>query len=108
MGKKKQARAQRHQGPERTRAQGSNDRGDKRPSESLGSGGGATLKDLLSADTLNKLSNQAAQLKEEEARKQEAVREQARAEREAERKRRENDFAYLLDNSDPDWGKHKS
>lgn len=68
---------------------------------------GASLKDLLSADTLAKLKEQGEAAKQaEQARKDaEAVR-KAEAER-AERKRLENDFNYLLEQSDPNWSKYK-
>lgn len=59
----------------------------------------ATLKDLLGADTVAKLKEQAEAMKREEAAKQEAKRAEAEAARRAEQKRNENDFAYLLEHS---------
>nr|WP_027084685.1 DUF3886 domain-containing protein [Cohnella panacarvi] len=59
----------------------------------------ATLRDLLGADTIAKLKQQAELLKQEEAEKQAAKRAEAEAARLAEQKRRENDFAYLLEHS---------
>lgn len=67
----------------------------------------ATLKDLLSSETLNKLKNQAASMKAEEASRKEEARKKAEEARAAEQKRRENDFAYLLENSAMDWKKYK-
>lgn len=67
----------------------------------------ATLKDLLSADVLDKLKNQANELKAAEDQRKEAARQQAEAERKAEQKRRDNDFAYLLEHSKQDWNKYK-
>ncbi len=66
-----------------------------------------TLKDMLGADTLAKLKQQAETLKQEEARLEEAKRREAEAAREAERKRREQDFEYLLNESSLDWKKYK-
>lgn len=59
----------------------------------------ATLRELLGADTVAKLKQQAEKLKQEDAAKQEAKRAEAEAARLAEQKRKENDFSYLLDNS---------
>ncbi|MDQ0061344.1 DUF3886 domain-containing protein [Paenibacillus harenae] len=65
------------------------------------------LGDLLNADTLRKLKGQADELKQQEAAKKLQAR-QAEEERKAqEQKRKESDFAYLLENSDPNWRKHK-
>ncbi|MFD0670135.1 YqkE family protein [Cohnella sp. GCM10027633] len=69
------------------------------PSASGGSDKPATLKDLLGADTIAKLKQQAEAMKQEEAAKQEAKRAEAEAARRAEQKRNENDFAYLLEHS---------
>ena len=66
-----------------------------------------TLKDMLGADTLAKLKLQAETLKQEEVRQKEAKRQEAEAAREAERKRREQDFEYLLNESSLDWKKYK-
>ncbi|MFC5530215.1 DUF3886 domain-containing protein [Cohnella yongneupensis] len=59
----------------------------------------ATLRDLLGADTIAKLKQQAEAMKQAEAAKQEAKRAEAEAARLAEQKRNENDFAYLLEHS---------
>ncbi|AJY75942.1 YqkE family protein [Paenibacillus beijingensis] len=67
----------------------------------------ATLKDLLSSETLDKLKNQAASMKAEEEKRKEEARRKAEEARAAEQKRRENDFAYLLENSGMDWKKYK-
>lgn len=58
-----------------------------------------TLKDLLGAGTVAKLKQQAEEMKLEEAKLREAKRKEAEQAREAERKARENDFEYLLNNS---------
>lgn len=57
----------------------------------------ATLRDLLGADTVAKLKQQAEALKQEEAAKQAAKRAEAEAARLAEQKKKESDFAYLLE-----------
>ncbi|MEW4372567.1 YqkE family protein [Paenibacillus kandeliae] len=67
----------------------------------------ATLKDMLSADVLDKLKAQANELREAEQERKEEQRLQVEQERKAEQKRRDNDFAYLLDNSKQDWKKFK-
>jgi hypothetical protein len=67
----------------------------------------ATLKDMLSADVLDKLKAQATELREQEHERQEQQRREVEDERRAEQKRRDNDFAYLLDNSKQDWKKYK-
>lgn len=67
----------------------------------------ATLKDLLKPDLVDKLKAQADALKAEEAKKAEEKRKQAEEARKAEQKRLENDFEYLLNNSNPDWKKFK-
>lgn len=67
----------------------------------------ATLKDLLRADVLDKLKQQANELQAAEDQRKEAARKQAEAERKAEQKRRDNDFAYLLEHSEQDWKKFK-
>jgi len=67
-----------------------------------------TLKELLNADVLNKLKAQADVLKQAETDKLEAARRAEEEKRKQEQKARENDFAYLLENSDQSWGKFKS
>lgn len=63
----------------------------------------ATLKDMLNADVLEKLKAQADALKAEEERRRSEAAKEAEERRKAEQKRRENDFAYLLENSKMDW-----
>ncbi|MFB9275024.1 YqkE family protein [Cohnella cellulosilytica] len=90
----------RQPGPQASRAQSSSlerEQGEKP----------VTLKDMLGADTLAKLKLQAETLKQEEVRQKEAKRQEAEAAREAERKRREQDFEYLLNESSLDWKKYK-
>lgn len=65
-----------------------------------------TLKDLLGSATVAKLKEHAEQLKQEEASKQEKIRQQAEAARLAELKLKENDFEYLLNNSSKKSGKY--
>lgn len=65
----------------------------------------ATLKDLLSSDVLNKLKAQANELQAAEEQRKEDARKQVEAERLAEQKLRDNDFAYLLENS-KHWNKY--
>ncbi|WP_019637604.1 YqkE family protein [Paenibacillus fonticola] len=77
------------------------------PSAASASDKPATLKDLLGADTVSKLKQQAESLKREEEERKAAVRKQAEEARKAEKKRLENDFEYLLNNSDMDWNKYK-
>lgn len=68
---------------------------------------GTTLKDLLSADVLQKLKQQFDEMKAaDEQRKQEA-RAQAEEARKKEQKRLESDMGYLLENSKQDWRKFK-
>lgn len=67
----------------------------------------ATLKDLLSADVLDKLKAQANEMREEEQQRQEQERQKAEEARKAEQKRKDNDFEYLLENSKQDWKKYK-
>lgn len=67
----------------------------------------ATLKDLLGAETIAKLKEQAAELKKDEDRKKEEARAKAEAARKAEQKRLENDFEHLLNTSKMDWQKFK-
>lgn len=68
---------------------------------------GMTLKDLLSSDMLNKLKAQADEMKQAEANLKEDLRKQEEEKKKQEQKRLENDFSYLLENSDPSWSKHK-
>lgn len=68
---------------------------------------GSSLKDLLSGDVLEKLkaqSNALVQADQDRKDKEAAVKaEQQRLEQ----KRLENDFDYLLNNSDTNWSKYK-
>lgn len=68
---------------------------------------GATLKDLLGADTLQKLKAQADELKTADAERKEKQRLQEEEAKRQEKKRLESDFAYLLENSDSNWSKYK-
>jgi hypothetical protein len=68
---------------------------------------GATLKELLSADVIGKLKQQADALKSEEAARRERERKLQEEAKATERKRQENDFEYLLNNSGMDWKKYK-
>ncbi|WP_159884127.1 YqkE family protein [Paenibacillus puerhi] len=68
----------------------------------------ATLKDLLNPDIVNKLKAQADSMKADEQQRREAQRKQEEEARKAEKKRLENDFEYLLNNSSADWKQHKS
>ena len=68
---------------------------------------GATLKDLLAPELLQKLKAQADELKADEERKRLEAARLAEEERQAEQKRRENDFGYLLNNSKLDWKTYK-
>ncbi|OXS59913.1 hypothetical protein B1A99_10290 [Cohnella sp. CIP 111063] len=89
----------RHAGHQASRAHGApQEQGGEKP---------VTLKDMLGADTLAKLKQQAETLKQEEAKLKEAKRQEAEAAKEAERKRREQDFEYLLNESSLDWKKYK-
>lgn len=68
---------------------------------------GASLKELLNADTLAKLKAQGEAVKQaEQQRKADEAARKAEEER-AERKRLENDFNYLLEHSDPNSSKYK-
>ncbi|SDE96388.1 Protein of unknown function [Fontibacillus panacisegetis] len=67
----------------------------------------ATLKDLLGADTIAKLKEQANELKKEEQERREAEQLKAEEARKAEQKRLDNDFEHLLSKSDLDWHKYK-
>ncbi|GIP36470.1 hypothetical protein J2TS4_56800 [Paenibacillus sp. J2TS4] len=66
-----------------------------------------TLKELLSSDIINRLKEQADDWKAEEEKQKQEKRKQAEEARKAERKKLENNFEYLLDNSDMDWKKYK-
>lgn len=68
---------------------------------------GATLKDLLGADTISKLKAQAEEMKQAEAARKEQLRKQEEEAKKQEQKRLENDFAYLLEKSDQNWSKYK-
>lgn len=69
--------------------------------------GGASLKDLLNSDVLAKLKAQSDELtKQEQSKKAKEAEEKAEQQR-LEKKRLESDFAYLLENSDPNWNKYK-
>ncbi|SDC91333.1 Protein of unknown function [Paenibacillus sp. UNCCL117] len=68
----------------------------------------ATLKDLLNPAVVEKLKAQADSMKADEQQRREAQRRQEEEARKAEKKRLENDFEYLLNNSSSDWKKHKS
>lgn len=67
----------------------------------------STLKDLINTDVLNKLKEQADQMKAEEAERRELERKQKEEAKKAEQKRLDNDFGHLLDNSSMDWKKYK-
>ncbi|GIQ68074.1 DUF3886 domain-containing protein [Xylanibacillus composti] len=67
----------------------------------------ATLKERLSGEVLDKLKLQAQEWKKEEAARKEQERQRKEEERRAEQERLENDFAYLLNNSNADWRKFK-
>jgi len=71
------------------------------------SSAGATLKDLLAPEMLQKLKAQAEELKAGEHQKRAEAARLAEEERLAEQKRRDNDFGYLLDNSKLDWKTYK-
>ncbi|WP_168119092.1 DUF3886 domain-containing protein [Paenibacillus sp. HB172176] len=68
---------------------------------------GNTLGDLLSQDVLGKLKTQADELKKAQAEQEEQKRLAAIEAKKREQKAKENDFAYLLENSDPNTGKYK-
>jgi len=67
----------------------------------------ATLKDLLRPDVLERLKAQGDALKADEAQAKEEQRLRAEEAANAEKKRLENDFGHLLNNSSLDWRKHK-
>lgn len=67
----------------------------------------ATLKDLLDTGTLSKLKAQAEEMKAEEEKRRLEQRKREEEAKAAEKKRLENDFEHLLNNSKLDWRKHK-
>lgn len=79
----------------------------RKPEAAADAAPAATLKDLLSAEVVGKLKAQAEQMKAEEADRRERARKQAEEARAAEKKRLENDFEYLLNNSGMDWKSYK-
>lgn len=66
-----------------------------------------TLKDLLKPDILDQLKSQKEKLKKAEEWQQTKLKQKEQEMRRAEQKRLENDFEYLLENSDLDWKKYK-
>ncbi|CAM3974610.1 YqkE family protein [Paenibacillus alkaliterrae] len=78
-----------------------------KPSSKAEEGMGLSLKDLLGAEVIGKLKAQADDMKQAEAARKEEARKQEEEKKKQERKLLENDFAYLLENSDPRWSKHK-
>lgn len=78
-----------------------------RSASSNGDGTGATLKELLGADVLDKLQAKAGELKQEQAKREDQARKEKEEARRQEQKRLENDFSYLLNNSDSNWSKYK-
>lgn len=69
--------------------------------------GPATLKDMLSSEVLDKLKAQTDEWKAEENNRKELARKAVEDQRNAEKKRLENDFGHLLENSSQDWHKYK-
>ncbi|KKO53385.1 YqkE family protein [Paenibacillus sp. DMB20] len=67
----------------------------------------ATLKDLLDPKMVERLKAQADTLKADEAKRQEAERIKREEARKSEQKRLDNDFEFLLQNSEMDWRKYK-
>ncbi|WP_442600992.1 YqkE family protein [Paenibacillus sp. KN14-4R] len=67
----------------------------------------STLKDLLRSDVLEQLQARSTELKAAEDQRKAAIREQAEEAKKAERKRLDNDFGHLLENSKMDWKKYK-
>ncbi|MCA0758506.1 DUF3886 domain-containing protein [Paenibacillus sp. N4] len=90
-------------GKKQKRASNHEARQTSKPEES----GGLSLKELLSADTIGKLKAQADGLKQAEAARKEEQRKQEEEKKKQEQKRLENDFSYLLENSDSNWSKYK-
>ncbi|GKU79472.1 DUF3886 domain-containing protein [Paenibacillus sp. L3-i20] len=68
---------------------------------------GITLKELLGAEVLSKLKAQADELKQAESDLKEEQRQKEEEAKKKEQKLRENDFAYLLENSDSKGSKYK-
>ncbi len=68
---------------------------------------GSTLKDLISGEVLQKLKAQADELKQAEVSRKEEIKRQEEEAKKKEQKLRENDFAYLLENSALSSGKYK-
>jgi hypothetical protein len=67
----------------------------------------ATLKDMVGADVLAKLKQQADELRAHEAEVKERQRLEAEERRKQELKRLDNDFEHLLNHSGMDWKKFK-
>ncbi|WP_353057691.1 DUF3886 domain-containing protein [Paenibacillus pasadenensis] len=67
----------------------------------------ATLKDLLPAELVDRLKNQATDMRAEQERIREEERKRAEEARKAEQKRNESNMEYLLNNSSMDWKKFK-
>lgn len=68
---------------------------------------GATLKERLGADIIGKLKAQADEMKQAEAERLASLRKREEEAKKKERERLENDFSYLLENSDSNWNKYK-
>ncbi|MDG0812546.1 YqkE family protein [Cohnella rhizosphaerae] len=68
---------------------------------------GSTLKELLSAETLQKLKAHADSIKEEDRKQAEEKRAAEAEAKRAEEKRLDGDFGHLLDNSRLDWKSFK-
>ncbi len=71
------------------------------------SSGGNLLKDLLNDKVVDQLKNRAKEVEQEEKKKLQAKQEQEAEKRRQEKKKLENDFSYLLENSDSNWNKYK-
>ncbi|KIL41689.1 hypothetical protein SD70_05565 [Gordoniibacillus kamchatkensis] len=78
-----------------------------KPGDAPASDKPATLRDLLSPETVKQLKEQADAMRAEEAKRKEEQRAQAEAARKAEQKRLDNDFEHLLKSSGLDWRKFK-
>lgn len=68
---------------------------------------GATLKDLLDPSLVEKLRAAGNEMRAEEEKRKAEQRQREEEARKAERKRLENDFGHLLENSKQDWRKYK-
>ncbi|MFD2115894.1 YqkE family protein [Paenibacillus yanchengensis] len=68
---------------------------------------GHTMQDLIDDTMLQKLKLQAKELEAAEQQRVELEQQKKLAAKQAEKKQKENDFAYLLENSDPNWNKYK-